>query len=167
MQTILQVGERIAHVPGRLRQILGFQLDRAGEETDDAEVIARMKRAHQTLHRQGDFFRRGEAPFPAHRPAHVQKQHGGGAGVELGFVNGKVFGPDPHRHAAAVQQRVLERLHHVDMERIALNVGPAGFEKQLPDCRDCASHAGPCRRGAAADKYRAAPAGRPAARLWE
>ena len=73
VQAVLQVGERIAHVPGRLRQIFGLEFDRAGKETDDAEVVARIERPHQTLHRQGDFFRRGEAPFPAHRPAHVQQ----------------------------------------------------------------------------------------------
>ena len=90
-----------------------------------------MKRAHQALHRQRDFLRRGEPPFPTHRPAHVQKQHCRGARIVLRFVNRKVRGANPHRHAAAVQQRVLERLNHVDVHGVALHVGAAGFENQL------------------------------------
>ena len=59
------------------------------------------------------------------------KQHGGGAGIELGLVNRKILGPDAHRHAAAAQQRVLQGLDHVDVQRIALHVGPAAFEDHL------------------------------------
>ena len=46
VQAVLQVGEGIAHVPSCLRQVFGFKLDGAGEETDDAEIIARVERAH-------------------------------------------------------------------------------------------------------------------------
>ena len=167
MQAILQIGKRIAHIPGRLRQILGFKLDGAGEKTDDAEIIARVKRAHQTLHRQRDFFCRGKTPFPAHRPAHIQEQHRRRARVVLRLVNRKIPRTDPHRHAAAVKQRVLQRLNHVDVQRIALHIRTAGFENHLlaaAVARRVPPHAvAPQLAG----KYHAARAGRPAARLWE
>src|SRR6516162_3394218 len=84
-----------------------------------------MQRAHETFHRQGHFFCRRESSFPAHRPTHVQKQNRGGPGGVLGVVDGKVPGTNFDGHASVVEQSVFERLNHVDMERITLDIGPA------------------------------------------
>ena len=50
-QAVLQIGERVAHVPARLGQVAQLELDGAGEEADDGEVVARVARADQALHR--------------------------------------------------------------------------------------------------------------------
>src|SRR6266403_6359565 len=39
VQTVLQVGEGIAHIPGCLWQIFGLELDGAGKKSNDAKII--------------------------------------------------------------------------------------------------------------------------------
>src|SRR6185436_21141119 len=46
-------------------------------------------------------------------------------------IHRKITWANPYRHAAAAQQTILERLNHVDVKRIALHIGPAGFEDHL------------------------------------
>src|SRR5213593_1142833 len=89
--TVLQVGERVAHVPARLGQILDFEFDRAGEETDDRKIIARVARADETLQRQRYLLGRGETALPAHRPAHIEQQDRGAGGGMVSVKDGEVL----------------------------------------------------------------------------
>src|SRR5262245_11230730 len=63
-EPVLQVGERVTHVPARLGEVAELQLDRAREEADDREVIPRVARADEALHRHRDLLRGREAPLP-------------------------------------------------------------------------------------------------------
>ena len=129
--TVLQVGERVAHVPARLGQILDFEFDRAGEEPDDRKIIARVARADETLQRQRYLLGRGETALPAHRPAHIEQQDRGAGGGMVSVKDGEVLRRQLEGDAGAAQQRLLQRTNQVEMLRIAVCVGSSFIDLDL------------------------------------
>jgi hypothetical protein len=63
-QPFLEIGERVAHVPGDLGQLGGRELARARREADHEEVVAREARAHEVVERERHALRRREAAPP-------------------------------------------------------------------------------------------------------
>jgi hypothetical protein len=125
-QAVLQISERIAHVPTGFRQVLQLQFHGAREEADDREVVARVARPHQALHRQRHLLGGGEAALPAHRPAHVEQQDGRAAGGEIGVEDLEVVRPQLERYAARAPQRLLQGAHQIEIEGVAVLIRPGG-----------------------------------------
>ena len=164
-QAVLQVGERVAHVPARLGQVAQLELDGAGEEADDGEVVARVARADQALHRQRDLLRGGEAPLPAHRPAHVEQQHGRGGGGVVGLVDLEVVRLRARAACPAARASAFFSVR----TRSRFSGSPYAYGSRLVGAharRGRGGRSGGRRRGRAAGpgRCRAAPAGRSCAR---
>src|SRR5205807_9174326 len=62
---------------------------------------------------------------------HVQRQDRGGRSRTLGPVDAEASRMHPSRYASAMQQRIFERMNHVDMERIPFNIGTAILGQKL------------------------------------
>jgi len=125
-QAVLQVGERIAHVPAGFRQVLELQLHGARVKADDGKVVAREARADQAFHGHGDLLGGGEAALPTHRPAHVEQQHGGGGGGEVRVEDLEVVGMQLEGHARAAAEGFLQRADEIQVEGIAVRVRLGG-----------------------------------------
>src|SRR6059036_3158025 len=121
-EPVLQVGERVAHVPARLGQVAELELHGAGEEADDREVVARVAGADQALHRHRDLLGGGEAPLPRHRPAHVEEEDGRAGGGVRGGVHLEVLGVHVERRARAPGERLLQGAHQIEHQRVAVLV---------------------------------------------
>src|SRR5581483_7730624 len=121
-QSVLQVRERVAHVPAGLGEVPELQLDRACEEADDREEVPRVAGADQALHRHRDLLRCREASLPGHGPAHIEEEHRRRRRGVRRAVDLEVVGKDLERRPGPANERLLERPHEVQDEGIAVLV---------------------------------------------
>src|SRR5215211_3136749 len=122
--------ERVLHVraplevPGHLGQELGLHLAGDAPEAHEPEVITRELGRDEGVQRHSDLLGRQEVVAHRHRERHVQEQHGGRAGEQLGAFDLEVAGCEANRGApAAAPDGVLDRLLDIEVERIAELVG--------------------------------------------
>src|SRR5215216_1635029 len=122
--------ERVLHVraplevPGHLGQELGLHLAGDAPEAHEPEVVTRELGRDEGVQRHSDLLGRQEVVAHRHRERHVQEQHGGRAGEELGAFDLEVAGCEANRGAAAAApDGVLDRLLDIEVERIAELVG--------------------------------------------
>ena len=119
-QPVLEIGERVAHVPARLGQVAQLELDGAREEADDGEVVARVPGADQALHRHA----RPSSPRRSAPPTTSTSSCRGAArwswwSLWSAAYTSKSSGRGRAASPAARASGLLQRRHQVERERIA------------------------------------------------